>query len=63
MDFISPLPKCTISLLSTNQSTKVEKSLFRCPFAVVILLCWKTRQVSLAYNESSLSTACGMSLT
>ena len=35
MDFILPLPKCTISLLSTNQSTKVEKSLFRCPFAVV----------------------------
>ena len=62
MDFVLSSPKCTLSLLSTNQSTKVEKSLFQCSSIVFIFLCWKTRLVSLAYNKSSLSTAYGMSL-
>ena len=56
MDFVLSSPKCTLSLLSTNQSTRVEKSLFRCSSIVFIFLYWKTRQVSLIYNKSSLST-------
>ena len=62
MDFALSLPKCTLSLLSKNQSTKVEKSLFQCCSIVFIFLCWKTRLVSSTYNKSSLSTAYGMSL-
>ena len=56
MDFVLSSQKYTLSLLSTNQSTKVEKSLFRCSSIVFIFLCWKTRQVSSVYNKSSLST-------
>ena len=52
--------KCYLQCI--NQSTKVEKSLFRCFSIVFIFLFWKTRQVSSGYNKSSLSTACGMSL-
>ena len=62
MDFILSSPKYRLSVLSTNQSTKVENSLLRCSSIVFIVLCWETRQGSLVYNKSSLSTACGISL-
>ena len=62
MDFVLYSPKYTLSLLSTNQSTKVENSLLRCSSIVFVFLCWETRQVSSVYNKSSLSTACGISL-
>ena len=39
------------SLLSTNQSTKVEKSQFRCSSIVFTSSFWKTREVSSAYNS------------
>ena len=61
MDFVLSSPKCTLSLLCTNQSTKVEKSVFRCYSIVFIFLC-KTRQVPPRHNKSSLPTTCGMSL-
>ena len=50
-------PNYTLSLLSTNQSIKFEKSRFRCFSIVFISLCLKTRQVLLAYYISPLSTA------
>ena len=63
MDFVLSSPQCTLTLLSTKQSTKVEKYQFRCSSIVFKTFCWKTRQVSSVYNRSSLFIACGMSLT
>ena len=62
MNFVLSSPECMLSPLSTNQSTKVEKSRFRYSSTVFISLCWKIRQVSLAYNRNLLSTTCGTTL-
>ena len=60
MDFFSSSPKCRLSLLSiTNQLRLKNLDLAN---KNLISLCWKTRQVSSAYNRRSLSTACDMSL-
>ena len=46
IDFVLSWPKCTLNLLSTNQSHKLEKSLSSCFSISVTFLCWKTMQVS-----------------
>ena len=48
IDFVLSWPKCTLNLLSTNQSHKLEKSLSSCFSISVTFLCWKTTQVSSA---------------
>ena len=57
IDFVLSSPKWTLSLLSTDQSSKVGKPQFRCFSIIFISLCWKNRQELLACNSSSLSTA------
>ena len=47
IDFVFSWPKCTLNLLSTNQSHKLEKSLSSCFSISVTFLWWKTLQVSL----------------
>ena len=46
--FVFSWPKCTLNLLSTNQSHKLEKSLSGCFSISVTFLYWKTMQVSSA---------------
>ena len=41
-DFVLSWPKCTLNLLSINQSHKLEKSLSSCFSISVTFLCWKT---------------------
>ena len=48
IDFVLSRPKCTLNLLSTNQSHKLEKSLSSCFSISVTSLCWKTMQISFA---------------
>ena len=47
-DFALSWPKCTLNLISTNQSHKLEISLSSCFSSSVTLLFWKTMQVSSA---------------
>ena len=58
IDFILSSPKCILSLLSTNQSQILLKSLVNCFFISVTFLCWKSRHESSAYRYKSHSTAC-----
>ena len=46
--FVLSWPKCTLNLLSTNQSHKLEKSFSSCLLILVTFSCWKTMQVSSA---------------
>ena len=48
IDFVLSWPKCTLNLLSTKQSYKLEKSLSSCFSTSVTFLCWKTMQLSTA---------------
>ena len=48
IDFVLSWSKCTLNLLSTNQSHKLEKSHSSCFSISVTFLCWKTMQVSSA---------------
>ena len=48
IDFVLSCPKCILNLLSTNQSHTLEKSLISCFSISILLLCWKTIQVSSA---------------
>ena len=48
IDFVFSWPKCTLNLLSTNQSHKLEKSLSSCFSISVTFLCLKTMQASSA---------------
>ena len=45
-DFALSCAKCILNLLSTNQSQKLKKSLISCFSISILLLCWKTIQVS-----------------
>ena len=48
IDFVLSWPKCTLNLLSTIQSHKLEKSFSSCFSISVTFSCWKTMQVSSA---------------
>ena len=48
IEFVLFWPKCTLNLLSTNQSHKLEKSFSSCFSISVTFSCWKTMQVSSA---------------
>ena len=56
-------PNWMLSLLSRNYSHRLLKSLFNCFSISVTRLCWKIRQESSAYSNSSEDTACFISLT
>ena len=44
-EFVSLWPQCILSIISTNQSHKLEKSLSSCFAITVLFLCLKTMQV------------------
>ena len=46
IDFVLSGLKCILNFLSTNQSSKLEKSLISCFPVSMTILCWKTKQVS-----------------
>ena len=46
IDFVLSWSKCTLNLLSRNQSHKLEKFLSSCFSISVTFLFWKTMQVS-----------------
>ena len=48
IDFVLSWLKCTLNLLSTNWSHKLEKSFSSCFSVSVTFSCWKTMQVSSA---------------
>ena len=61
IDFVLSSPKWILNL-STNQSQSILKLLFSAVSISVIFLSWNIKQVPSIYNNTSQSTACGISI-
>ena len=63
IDLVLSSPKWILSLLSTNQLHKLEKSLFNSDGMTYGFLSWNIKQESYAYSRSLQSTDCAISFT